>query len=297
MVLDDEISRLKIRQVPCQIHPKNPRAQLPLNPPQNGLYQGSPSLSDDKELSKEIRNLLLASVEDGFIWCNTDPTLKAIQVLQLWRRNPIKFARLEVATSHTMEGFLNQRVEDDTWLKCWVKLENHTLYIHDDKDSTDSVVVKIKLSNCVVNDWSNEQRPYVMEIRRTLGRPHYLQAQSESEYLKWKSSISGSIVNSPKVARRPVLTWSSTEEDRTQGRPVPLLVKAQGDSIDRDDVFRKTEEAPISPTGHPVRPNTPLNPSPRATRMLFVLQPSTAGDVSNSESDECESAVQDATTT
>ena len=61
-----------------------------------------------------------------------------------------------------------------------VKLENHTLYIHDDKDSTDSVVVKIKLSNCVVNDWSNEQRPYVMEIRRTLGRPHYLQAQSES---------------------------------------------------------------------------------------------------------------------
>lgn len=61
-----------------------------------------------------------------------------------------------------------------------VKLENHILHIHDDKDSTDSVVVKIKLSNCVVKDWSDEQRPYVMEIRRTLGRPHYLQAQNES---------------------------------------------------------------------------------------------------------------------
>lgn len=61
-----------------------------------------------------------------------------------------------------------------------VKLESHTLHIHDDKDNQDSVVVKIKLSNCVVKDWSDEQRPYVMEIRRTLGRPHYLQAQSES---------------------------------------------------------------------------------------------------------------------
>ena len=28
------------------------------------------------------------------------------------------------------------------------------------------------------------------------------------------------------------------------------------------------------------------------TRMLFILQPSTAGDVSNSESDECEPAVE-----
>lgn len=31
-----------------------------------------------------------------------------------------KVSRLEVTTSHSMEGFLNQRVEDDTWLKCWV---------------------------------------------------------------------------------------------------------------------------------------------------------------------------------
>lgn len=35
-------------------------------------------------------------------------------------KKPNKVSRLEVATSHTMEGFLNQRVEDDTWLKCWV---------------------------------------------------------------------------------------------------------------------------------------------------------------------------------
>ena len=61
-----------------------------------------------------------------------------------------------------------------------VKLQNHALHIHDDKDSEDSVVVKIKLSNCVVRDWDNEQRPHVMEIRRVLGRPLYLQAQSES---------------------------------------------------------------------------------------------------------------------
>lgn len=62
-----------------------------------------------------------------------------------------------------------------------------------------------------------------------------------------------------------MLTWSSIEDDRTQGRPVPLLVKAQGDSIDRDDVFQKAEDASFSPTGHPVRPNTPLNPSPRVS--------------------------------
>lgn len=61
-----------------------------------------------------------------------------------------------------------------------VKLENHTLHIHDDKDSEDSVVVRIKLSNCVVKDRSDEQRPCVMEIRRALGRPHFLQAHSES---------------------------------------------------------------------------------------------------------------------
>lgn len=86
-----------------------------------------------------------------------------------------------------------------------------------------------------------------------------------TEYIKWKSSIDESIVHSPKSPRRPVLTWSSVEDDRTQGRSVPLLGKAQGDSIDRDDVFQKAEDAPSSPTGHPVRPNTPLNPSPRVS--------------------------------
>ena len=35
-------------------------------------------------------------------------------------KKPNKVSRLEVTTSHIMEGFLNQRVEDDTWLKCWV---------------------------------------------------------------------------------------------------------------------------------------------------------------------------------
>ena len=61
-----------------------------------------------------------------------------------------------------------------------MKLENHTLKIHDEKDSTESVVVKIKLSNCVVKDWSDAQRPFVMEIKRALGRPHYLQAENET---------------------------------------------------------------------------------------------------------------------
>ena len=64
-----------------------------------------------------------------------------------------------------------------------------------------------------------------------------------------------------------MLTWSSVEDDRTQGRSAPLLVKAQGDSIDRDDVFQKAEDSPSSPTGHPVRPNTPLNPSPRVSSL------------------------------
>lgn len=40
--------------------------------------------------------------------------------------------------------------------------------------------MKIKLSNCVVKDWTDAQRPFVMEIRRALGRPHYLQAENES---------------------------------------------------------------------------------------------------------------------
>ena len=61
-----------------------------------------------------------------------------------------------------------------------IKLEKHTLHIHDDKDSEDSVVVKIKLNNCVVKDRGDEQRPYVLEVRRALGRTHFLQAQSES---------------------------------------------------------------------------------------------------------------------
>ena len=69
-----------------------------------------------------------------------------------------------------------------------------------------------------------------------------------------------------------MLTWSSTDEDRTHRG---LLGKTQGDSIDRDDVFQKTEEAPTSPTGHPVRPNTPLNPSPRVSGLKY--QRSTKG--------------------
>lgn len=33
-----------------------------------------------------------------------------------------------------------------------VKFENYILYIYDDKDSEDLVVVKLKFSNCVVKD-------------------------------------------------------------------------------------------------------------------------------------------------
>lgn len=186
------------------------------------------------------------------------------------------FERLEVPPSRSViEGFLNQRVDEDAWLKCWVRLEKHTLYIYDEKDSADSVVVKIKLSNCVVKDWSDERWPFVMEIRRVLGRSHYLQAESETDYLKWKEGISSAIILSPKVTRRPVLTWSSTEDGSATS-----LLKSKCESVERDDVFQKIEG---SATSNPGRPNTPLNSSPR---------PSTAGDVSNSESDECECVVQ-----
>ena len=85
-----------------------------------------------------------------------------------------------------------------------------------------------------------------------------------TEYLKWKSSISGSVVHSPKVNRRPVLTWSSIEDDKTS-HATSLLLNSKGDSMDRDEVFQKTEEASTSQAGHPVRPNTPLNPSPRVS--------------------------------
>lgn len=34
----------------------------------------------------------------------------------------VQVERLEVPTSHSMEGFLNQRVDEDEWLKCWVCL-------------------------------------------------------------------------------------------------------------------------------------------------------------------------------
>lgn len=61
------------------------------------------------------------------------------------------------------------------------------------------------------------------------------------------------------------------EDDKTQGRSVPWLVKAQGDSIDRDDVFQKAEDSSSSPTGHPVRPNTPLNPSPRVRSLNEIV--------------------------
>lgn len=319
MVLNEEIKSIENSSSPVPDSPEKTLGSSPTASP----VPGSPSLTDNKEGSKKnkdsspvgskkasifssighklakskpkpvpggtlsvpIVDVTSGSVEDGFVLVAHSSKVESNSGSSAVAKKPNKVSRLEVATSHTMEGFLNQRVEDDTWLKCWVKLENHTLHIHDDKDSEDSVVVKIKLSNCVVKDWRDEQRPYVMEIRRTLGRPHYLQAQSESEYTKWKSSINESIVHSPKSPRRPVLTWSSVEDDRTQGRSAPLFVKAQGDSIDRDDVFQKAEDSPSSPTGHPVRPNTPLNPSPR---------PSTAGDVSNSESDEAETAVQDA---
>lgn len=313
MVLNDEIKSIENFPSPVSDSPEKTPGMSPRSL-SNRSIPGSSSLPESKELVKESKDsspfstkktslfssighkltkskpkavpvgelavpasdvTTVGSVEGGFIFVQHGNDSGSSTV----ERRSNKSCTLEVTTSHTMEGFLNQRVEDDTWLKCWVKLENHTLHIHDDKDSEDSVVVKLKLSNCVVKDRGDQQRPFVMEIRRALGRTHFLQAQSESEYNEWKKVISGSIVNSPKNPRRPVLTWSSTDEDRTHRG---LLGKTQGDSIDRDDVFQKTEEAPTSPTGHPVRPNTPLNPSPR---------PSTAGDVSNSESDESESAA------
>lgn len=83
-----------------------------------------------------------------------------------------------------------------------------------------------------------------------------------TEYLKWKSSISGSVVHSPKVNRRPVLTWSSLEDDRTNHRPATSLL-LKSDSVDRDEVFQNSEETAVSHAAHPVRPNTPQNPSPR----------------------------------
>lgn len=72
------------------------------------------------------------------------------------------------------------------------------------------------------------------------------------------------MIHSPKVTRRPVLTWSSTEDDRTIHVPATaLLIKSKGDSVDRDEVFQKIEEA--STSHHPARPNTPLNSSPRVS--------------------------------
>ena len=61
-----------------------------------------------------------------------------------------------------------------------VKLENHYLHIHDDKECEDAVVVKIRLSNCVVLDCTGEARPWVLEIRRTIGQALFLQADSEA---------------------------------------------------------------------------------------------------------------------
>lgn len=213
------------------------------------------------------------SVEDGLVSVQPASRAEHDQDESTGVGKHTQIEGLEVPFSHSMEGFLNQRVEEDTWLKCWVRLEKHSLHIHDEKDSADSVVVKIKLNNCVVKDWIDAKRPFVMEIRRTLGRPHYLQAESESEYLKWKESISSAVIHSPKVTRRPVLTWSSTEE----GPATSQRHKSKYDSVERDEVFQKIEE---TATSNPGRPNTPLNPSPR---------PSTAGDVSNSESDDGQS--------
>lgn len=45
---------------------------------------------------------------------------------------------------------------------------------------------------------------------------------------------------------------------------------------------------------YPTTVNIPARKQLKSLRLLFVLQPSTAGDVSNSESDEAETAVQDA---
>ena len=84
-----------------------------------------------------------------------------------------------------------------------------------------------------------------------------------TDYLKWKTCVSEAVVHSPKVNRRPVLTWSSTEDDRTSHGPATSLLKSKGDSVDRDEVFQKIEE--VGKSHHPARPNTPLNPSPRVS--------------------------------
>ena len=63
------------------------------------------------------------------------------------------------------------------------------------------------------------------------------------------------------------MTWSSTEDDRTnQGPASSLLLKSKDDSVDRDEVFQKAEGTSTSQAGNPVAPNTPLNPSPRVSR-------------------------------
>lgn len=76
-----------------------------------------------------------------------------------------------------------------------------------------------------------------------------------TDYLKWKEGISSAIILSPKVTRRPVLTWSSTQDGSATS-----LLKSKCDSVERDDVFQKIEG---SATSNPGRPNTPLNSSPR----------------------------------
>ena len=86
-----------------------------------------------------------------------------------------------------------------------------------------------------------------------------------TEYLKWKESISSAVIHSPKVTRRPVLTWSSTEE----GPATSQRHKSKYDSVERDEVFQKIEE---TATSNPGRPNTPLNPSPRVSNQAYFVQ-------------------------
>lgn len=76
-----------------------------------------------------------------------------------------------------------------------------------------------------------------------------------TDYQKWKEVISSAVIHSPKVTRRPVLTWSSTEEGSATS-----LLKSKCDSVERDEVFQKIGESAAS---NPGRPNTPLNSSPR----------------------------------
>ncbi|XP_032228436.1 uncharacterized protein LOC5504265 isoform X2 [Nematostella vectensis] len=170
-----------------------------------------------------------------------------------------------------MEGTLYRQVEQN-WLSCSVRLSRHALYMRDES----ATVFKCSLANCIVLDCSDTE-PLMMVVRRSAGEPVYLKANTETDFMEWKETISAAVLTPPSTTKRPLTEENSFDEDPQS--KVSWRAQIGGDSF--DSVFSREADRSSNAASLPSTPVSPIVmdscPSPR---------PSTAGDVESVESED-----------